>query len=112
MVIAKSCTTQERDDAIEHVFVGHRRQDPDLSAEQTLMRGEQLAGPGVADTLQRTLGEVIGRQLDRQWVGVWIACNLAQHEISAAGEPQHECRSKLGARKVGERKSDKDYGAG
>jgi hypothetical protein len=62
--------------------------------------------------LKRAFSEIGLRQLDRPWISVRIAGDLAEDEITSPGIRENAGGAKLGMGEVGERKGDENYGSG
>ena len=71
---------------------------PDARAQETLVRGEQLAWTSKADALKRPFHEIGLGQFHRARVAEGIAGNLTENKVLAPSIPQDKGRTKLGPR--------------
>ena len=102
---------QEANDGFRHSPMRVRAELAYLSRNQTRVRGEELAGPGIARLLETARSEAGRDQLDGSRVRVGIARDLAEKEVVPIRIGQDDRGSELAAAQVREGEPDENYGS-
>src|SRR5438034_6006960 len=103
---------QDADDRADESLAGLGVENGDLSDHQLPAGGEQLARPRVAVGTQRARVEARRGQVNRPWIAVGIAGDLAENPVVSTGIGQGNGRTQLRLREIREGERDEDYPSG